>query len=1002
MGNIINVTIRDRIAKNFREREAEYICGNSGFIVEFDFDEEWDALYAKTARFKYNDTYKDVVFNGNQCEIPIIENTHQIKVGVFAGNLQTTTSAIIMAKKSILCGSGVPAAPADDVYNQIMEMLSDCVEGSEGATFTPIATEVADGVELSWENNQELPNPKPVTIRHGVDGKPGADGKPGSDGLPGKDGQDGYTPVKGVDYFDGAPGKDGYTPKKGVDYFDGKDGVDGKPGSNGRDGVDGITPHIGNNGNWYIGNTDTGKPSQGSPGKEGAAGKDGNNGQPGKDGVSVYHVWEGTVLKVTSASGTSSADLRGAPGAPGKDGYTPVKNVDYFDGKDGQNGSPGKDGTSVTVKSVSASNADGGSNVVTFSDGKTLTVKNGSKGSTGDKGDDGVGIESVEQTFTPTADDAYNVITMKLTDGKTKQFSVKNGSKGSTGATGKTAYEYARDGGYTGTEAQFAEKLAAEFPTTLPNPNGIHINGTYYDGSEHVSVNIEGGSGSADMGASGGEPGYVKRREFYDEPDKTVADNVSVSSGQYSWISHDIVADHKTATVVYDGVTYECSINFKESITEYGDESYFYIGNWSNSAPEYPFIIFGYINNDAATVNVGSGTHTISVTLNAVLKKIDKKFLPDDIGGETTTKTLFYERDSDADGGIDDYGYIPALEAGVTYEVEWGGEVYTDTAKKVADVLGVSPDDTVTLPDGTEYQPYDDVVWGDLSYFVGGEPTMPIRMECMTDGSTMLFNMSGVDGVRHVKIYVVEKAPSGGGVSQKVDTKILSDVLKSSMSNMGVYVDQPDIYGLKSIPATATVWLDSVRYADLQVLNIPGYGDVFGNLSLMNALMGTSFENTGEPFLAAFVGLTSVLFMFPMDTSDTYHNVCLSVPEENIEEAFKKYLPDIPVVDFIELGLSRIVNGSVQTLTLSDDWYSKLENIARQGSAYFKFAANCNITVSGTIIIGGDVVMEGLACTSLGNFGDNILCCSFALAFADNNFHFVVRNDDKILHAWLT
>jgi hypothetical protein len=34
-------------------------------------------------------------------------------------------------------------------------------------------------------------------------------------------GQDGYTPRKGVDYFDG---QDGYTPQKGVDYFDGQDG----------------------------------------------------------------------------------------------------------------------------------------------------------------------------------------------------------------------------------------------------------------------------------------------------------------------------------------------------------------------------------------------------------------------------------------------------------------------------------------------------------------------------------------------------------------------------------------------------------------------------------------------------------------------------------------------------------------------------------------------------------------------------------------------------------
>ena len=46
----------------------------------------------------------------------------------------------------------------------------------------------------------------------------------------------------------------------------------------------------------------------------------------------------------------------------------------------------GKDGTSVTVKSVSESTADGGSNVVTLSDGTTLTIKNGTKGNVGATG----------------------------------------------------------------------------------------------------------------------------------------------------------------------------------------------------------------------------------------------------------------------------------------------------------------------------------------------------------------------------------------------------------------------------------------------------------------------------------------------------------------------------------------------------------------------------------------------------------------------------------------
>ena len=156
-------------------------------------------------------------------------------------------------------------------------------------------------------------------------------------------------------------------------------------------------------------------------------GSTGGGGADGKDGVSATHEWNGTVLTITSASGTSSADLKGekgekgdkgdkgdtggtgAAGSNGADGVSPTvavnksgkvttvsitdkngtKTATINDGADGSDGSNGKDGTSVTVKSVSESTADGGSNVVTFSDGKTVTIKNGSKGSTGSKGDKG-------------------------------------------------------------------------------------------------------------------------------------------------------------------------------------------------------------------------------------------------------------------------------------------------------------------------------------------------------------------------------------------------------------------------------------------------------------------------------------------------------------------------------------------------------------------------------------------------------------------------------------
>ena len=51
-------------------------------------------------------------------------------------------------------------------------------------------------------------------------------------------------------------------------------GDPGAPGADGDDGDDGITPHIGENGNWYIGLTNTGVKAQGEDGAPGADGRE--------------------------------------------------------------------------------------------------------------------------------------------------------------------------------------------------------------------------------------------------------------------------------------------------------------------------------------------------------------------------------------------------------------------------------------------------------------------------------------------------------------------------------------------------------------------------------------------------------------------------------------------------------------------------------------------------------------------------------------------------------
>ena len=58
-------------------------------------------------------------------------------------------------------------------------------------------------------------------------------------------------------------------------------------------------------------------------------------------------------------------------------------------------------------------------------------------GEKGEPGEQGVGVETVEQTTTSTADDGNNIITITLTNGSKHTFQVQNGSKGSQGNPGK-------------------------------------------------------------------------------------------------------------------------------------------------------------------------------------------------------------------------------------------------------------------------------------------------------------------------------------------------------------------------------------------------------------------------------------------------------------------------------------------------------------------------------------------------------------------------------------
>lgn len=115
------------------------VCGNSDYTATFTFDGEWSLTGPKTARFVYVRDgvakHEDVAFSGNVVAVPVLENVAFVDVGVFAGNLCTTTPARVPCKKSILCGSGAPHDPTPDIYDQIMKLFEDlAAAGGFGAT----------------------------------------------------------------------------------------------------------------------------------------------------------------------------------------------------------------------------------------------------------------------------------------------------------------------------------------------------------------------------------------------------------------------------------------------------------------------------------------------------------------------------------------------------------------------------------------------------------------------------------------------------------------------------------------------------------------------------------------------------------------------------------------------------------------------------------------------------------------------------------------------------
>ena len=128
----IKINIKNKIAE--LAEQARIVCGNSDYTAVFSFDAEWEPYQTKTARFAHGGKFTDVVFTGNRCPIPVMRGVTGVYIGVFAGDLHTSTPAYIGCDKSILCDGGTPVEPTPDVYAQILALLAEINKGGTSVT----------------------------------------------------------------------------------------------------------------------------------------------------------------------------------------------------------------------------------------------------------------------------------------------------------------------------------------------------------------------------------------------------------------------------------------------------------------------------------------------------------------------------------------------------------------------------------------------------------------------------------------------------------------------------------------------------------------------------------------------------------------------------------------------------------------------------------------------------------------------------------------------------
>lgn len=368
-----NITVRQKIATG---DDTYIVCGNSDYTVHWDLDDEWAEYNEKTMLVRVDNSPNPytVQFTGTDAELPALYNTRRCVIGLMAGDVRTTTGAMFVCLPSARDASGAPVEPPADVYAQLVSQLAGKISepSQDGSAGQALVTDGKGG--RSWgdvaRDGSELPDVSYADCYRvlGVEYDTENDGyrwgvTPAARIVKVVEGDNNLLTLSDYNigtlideaqykttillyggyyyYCSSEPATSTYytafrritvnnATKLQFSYFEVSprysniryyDWADVTPA-----GVDGITPTIGDNGNWYLGDTDTGKPSRGATGAKGDTGPQGPAGKDGS-GMDITGASVGQIAKIAAvdASGKPTKwEPVDMPGGGGGDWITIV------------------------------------------------------------------------------------------------------------------------------------------------------------------------------------------------------------------------------------------------------------------------------------------------------------------------------------------------------------------------------------------------------------------------------------------------------------------------------------------------------------------------------------------------------------------------------------------------------------------------------------------------------------------------------------------------------